>query len=276
MKHFLKVVLFSLLIIGFFAGFSNFGIPRIEPEPPPVEEKLDLSSMTMDSFIALGDRVFNGKGACTLCHNAVGGRAPMLDRIVTVTAERLADQRYQGSASDSESYILESLSEPSAYVVSGFGQAGTGDSVSPMPDAGGIGLSDAEIKAIIAYLQDLGGVEVTVAIPTDTEVQPEQQQEKPAAVAAAAPATPLTTAEAIIAKHACGACHKVADQVGQLGPDLTTIGAIRDKEYLRRSILDPNADVAEGFMANMMPPVYATQLYASELELLLDYLAELK
>ena len=62
MRQFLTVVAFALLTIGFFAGYSNYGIPQIEPAPPPSEEKLDLGSMTMESFIAVGDRIFNGKG----------------------------------------------------------------------------------------------------------------------------------------------------------------------------------------------------------------------
>jgi len=74
MRNLLKVILFSLLTIGFFAGFANFGIPRIEPAAPPTEEVVDLSTMTMDSFIALGDRVFNGKGTCMLCHTEVRRR----------------------------------------------------------------------------------------------------------------------------------------------------------------------------------------------------------
>ena len=275
MKNLLKVVLFSLLTIGFFAGFANYGIPLIEPAAPPKEEKLDLSAMTMDSFIELGDRIFNGKGTCTLCHNVVGGRAPMLDRVAVVAGERLQDSRYRGDAKDAESYIYESMLEPSAYVVAGFGKAGSGDSVSPMPDAsaGSIGLSDAEIKAVIAYLQELSGVEITVKIPTGVEQDVEKEKES---VVAATPSAPLTNVDEIISKHACGACHKVAEQVGQLGPDLSSIGAGRDREYLRRAILYPNADIAEGFMPNMMPGTYATQLYASELEVLVDYLAALK
>jgi mono/diheme cytochrome c family protein len=275
MKNLLKVILFSLLTIGFFAGFANYGIPRIEPAAPPKEEKLDLSAMTMESFIAVGDRIFNGKGTCTLCHNAVGGRAPMLDRVAVLAGERLKDSRYQGSAKDAESYIYESMVEPSAYVVAGFGKAGSSDSVSPMPNAaaGSIGLSDAEMQAVIAYLQELSGVEISVEIPAGTDEEVEKEQ---APVAAATPSAPLTKVDEIIAKHACGACHKVADQVGELGPNLTSIGASRDREYLRRAILDPNADVAEGFIPNMMPGTYANQLYASELEVLVDYLAGLK
>lgn len=275
MKNLLKVVLFSLLTIGFFAGFANYGIPRIEPAAPPKEEKLDLSAMTMDSFIALGDRIFNGKGTCTLCHNAVGGRAPMLDRVAVLAGKRLKDSRYQGDAKDAESYIYESMLEPSAYVVAGFGKAGSGDSVSPMPNAsaGSIGLSDAEMKAVIAYLQELSGVEITVVIPAGAEQEVEKEQ---APVTATTPSAPLTNVDEIIAKHACGACHKVAEQVGQIGPDLTSIGTSRDRDYLRRAILDPNADIAEGFMPNLMPTTYATQLYASEMEVLVDYLAGLK
>jgi len=48
--------------------------------------------------------------------------------------------------------------------VPGFGLAGTNDTVSPMPavQASAIGLSEIEIKAVVAYLQHLSGVEVTV------------------------------------------------------------------------------------------------------------------
>jgi putative heme-binding domain-containing protein len=75
---------------------------------------------------------------------------------------------------------------------------------------------------------------------------------------------------------ACAACHKVAGQGGEIGPDLAGIGARRDREYLRRAILNPAADVAEGFPPGIMPPNYGEQLYASELEMLVDYLAESK
>ena len=167
MKQFLAVIGFSLLTIAGFAGFSNFGIPSIEPAPPPVQEKIDLGAMTMDQFIALGDRTLNGKGTCKLCHNELG-RAPMLEQIITNTEERLADSRYEGEAEDLEAYLVESLVEPSAFVVAGFGKKGTNDAESPMPNVSGgsIGLSEAEVAAVVAYLQDQAGAEVTVEIPT--------------------------------------------------------------------------------------------------------------
>ena len=269
MINFIKVSIFSLLMVGGFWGFSNFGIPQIKPEPPPVEAKLDLGAMTMDQFIALGGKIYNGKGTCTLCHNAMG-RAPMLDKIGPVSAERLKDARYKGTAKTVEEYLKESLVKPSAFVVSGFGKAGTNDTESPMPDVtgGGIGLNEAELASVIAYLQDSGGAEVTVEIPA----MPAPGAEAPKAAEAA----PLKTAEEVIAKYTCGACHVVAGQTGALGPSLAKIGAGKNKEYLRQAILDPDAVVAKGFTAGMMPTTYGEQLKAKELEMLVNYLAGLK
>jgi cytochrome c oxidase subunit 2 len=130
---------------------------------------------------------------------------------------------------------------------------------------GGIDLSEAEISAVIAYLQDLGGAEVTVEIPTGTAVEDSRET-------VTAKAAPLGTAEEIVARYGCGACHKIAGQSGAVGPDLSSIGASRDSDYLRRAILDPNAEVAEGYPPNLMPATYGGQFYAQELELLVAYM----
>jgi len=271
MRTFLKVSVFALIVIALFAGFANFGVPRIEPALPPVEEVVDVGAMTMEDFTALGKRIFDGKGTCTLCHTAMGGRAPVLDDLSTVTSERLKDPRYQGEASDVESYLYESLVAPSAYVVAGFGKAGSSDSISPMPDVrgGGIGFSEAETLAVIAYLQDASGLDVTVTIPTEAEGGIEEESEEEAR-------EPFEDPEEIVEEFVCGACHKIGEEEGEMGPDLTQIGSIRNKEYLRRSILDPDADIAEGFEPEMMPTDYGEQMYAGELEMLVDYLAASK
>jgi cytochrome c551/c552 len=270
MINFLKVAVFSLLVVGGFWGFSNWGIPQIKPEPPPVEEKLDLGAMTMDQFVALGGKIYLGKGTCTLCHNAMG-RAPMLDKVAAAAAERLKDSRYKGTAKSVEEYLVESLVKPSAFVVAGFGKSGTNDTESPMPDVtgGGIGLNESELKAVIAYLQDSSGGEVTVEIPKmDAPAEP--------AGAAKAEEAVLKTPEAIVAKHGCGACHVIADQAGTIGPSLAKIGVTYKKDYLRQAILDPDAVVAKGYTAGMMPKTYGEQLKAVELEMLVNYLAGLK
>ena len=266
MINFLKVAVFSLLMVFGFWAFANFYIPQIKPAPPPVEEKLDLGAMTMDQFIALGGKIFNGKGTCTLCHNKMG-RAPMLSELGKHIPERLKDPRYKGTAKTAEEYLHESMTKPSAYVVAGFGKSGTNDTESPMPDitGGGIGLKLPELKAVQAYLLDFNGIENTVEIP---------KMEAPAAEGAAkVEEAPLKTAQEVIAKFGCGACHTVADQKGEIGPNLTKIGATKNKDYIRQSILDPDAVIAKGFPAGMMPKTFGEQMKAKELEMLVDYLA---
>jgi cytochrome c oxidase cbb3-type subunit 3 len=48
-------------------------------------------------------------------------------------------------------------------------------------------------------------------------------------------------------KGGCGQCHTVGARGGRLGPDLTEIGGRRSPAYLRTSMLNPEAEVPEGF-----------------------------
>jgi hypothetical protein len=268
-----KTTAFSLLAIVGFTAFSYFGIPQIEPAPPPKEEALDLGAISIGDFVALGGRLFEGKGTCTLCHNPVGARAPLLDKIAQVAEQRIVDPGYGGRATDFESYIYESMVEPSAYVVAGFGKTGTNDTESPMPDAsaGSISLSEVELRAVIAFLQDSSGLEITVELPTDTETVAEKE-----VVAVEGPRPPFLIPEEAIVEFSCGACHAIAGEEGDIGPNLTGIGALRDKDYLRRAILEPNVEITEGFESDLMPQDYGEQLYAQELEMLVNYMAGLK
>lgn len=265
MKNFTRVIIFSLLVIGVYALFATQYIPPITPAPPPKEEALDLGAMTMPQFVALGDKIFNGKGTCTLCHNPVVKRAPILDSVAGVANERMKDARYKGKAKNAAEYIEESMREPSAYVVAGFGVTGTNDTQSPMPviTAGAIGLNDVEVKAVVAYLLNLGGAEIPFEVPK----APAQEEKKE-------PAGPAKTGPEVVKKYGCGACHKIAGEQGAIGPDLTKIGAKRNVEYLRRAVLDPNADIAPGFPPGMMPQDYKDKMTAGELQLIVEYLVK--
>ena len=45
----------------------------------------------------------------------------------------------------------------------------------------------------------------------------------------------------------CVRCHRIGDQGGEVGPDLSAVGATRDREYLLESICLPDAAIAKGF-----------------------------
>jgi putative heme-binding domain-containing protein len=45
----------------------------------------------------------------------------------------------------------------------------------------------------------------------------------------------------------CARCHTIGVEGGVLGPDLSNIGASHQLDYLRRALLDPEADIPESF-----------------------------
>jgi quinoprotein glucose dehydrogenase len=50
----------------------------------------------------------------------------------------------------------------------------------------------------------------------------------------------------------CARCHKIRGIGGEVGPDLTGIGAREKREYLLESIVDPNRQIAKGFETVML------------------------
>jgi putative heme-binding domain-containing protein len=56
-----------------------------------------------------------------------------------------------------------------------------------------------------------------------------------------------TRGEQIYRQAGCAKCHTIGVEGGVLGPDLSNIGARRDRDYLRRALLDPEADIPESF-----------------------------
>lgn len=271
---FLRVTVFSLIVVFAYTLFANI-LPQVQSNPP-AEEVVDPGALDLAGQIAWGEKLFTGRGTCTLCHNNLG-RAPDLLALDLAAEfrERIADPRYGGEAKGLAgaeavaAYVRESLLEPSAFVVAGFGKKGTNDTVSPMPKVDGapISLSEVEINALTAFLQDRAGAEVTVPLPSEAAVAVAGEQEQAEG--------PAETAAAAIETYGCNACHDLEGSGADIGPNLVGIGARLDRVALRRAIVDPNAEIADGFEADMMPQDYAEQMRVSELELLVDYLVEL-
>ncbi|MCK4846148.1 MAG: c-type cytochrome [Deltaproteobacteria bacterium] len=150
----LKVVIFSVCVVLLYTAYVELHVPRIEPSPPPVIN-MPGSNTTEDlreDLMTLGKRIYHGRGACALCHDGSGGRAPSLKDIFNVAALRINDSAYRGSAKDARAYIRESMLRPSVYVVEGFALKGE---PSPMksvtlPPAE---LTEREVRAVVDYIE---------------------------------------------------------------------------------------------------------------------------
>ena len=58
-----------------------------------------------------------------------------------------------------------------------------------------------------------------------------------------------------------------------MGPNLDDELADKDEAFIRESIVDPNAEVAGGFTAGIMPLDYEQTLEPAEIDALVEYLA---
>jgi cytochrome c oxidase subunit II len=81
--------------------------------------------------------------------------------------------------------------------------------------------------------------------------------------------------EELFTSNGCAGCHtlKAAGATAKVGPDLGKLGDV-DAAFIRRSIVDPNADVTKGYDPNIMPQDFGDKLSKEELDALVKYLLE--
>ena len=151
MRTFLKVFAFNVVIIAFFLYVGN-SIPQLRQDPPT--ELVLAADAPVEDFVKAGQDIFYGKGTCALCHEIgkKGERCPDLAGAGERADARIKEANYKGKAANGAEYLVESLHEPTIYVVEGYQPS--------MPPIGRQ-LSDLEMVALVAFLQSQGG-EVTV------------------------------------------------------------------------------------------------------------------
>lgn len=265
----LKIVATVLLTIGVYTLVANV-IPQVESEVP---EDVEIGSdVTAAELADLGEEIYQGAGGCQACHGA-GTRAPQL---LGEIGARCGD-RVEGMGC--KEYLHESMVDPNAYVVEGFQPI--------MPDMSAQ-LSGEQIWAVVAFLQSQGG-EVTVT-PDDLEGAGADGGEdagsggadaEGSGDGAAAPGSGDDAgATALFTEYGCTACHQVGGEGGQAAPSVEAIQAQElSPEYVRRSILEPDADTASGYdqdwsaFAGTMPANFDERLSEEELETLVDYMS---
>ncbi len=81
--------------------------------------------------------------------------------------------------------------------------------------------------------------------------------------------------ETFVGDGTCGACHTLAEAgtTGTTGPDLDRVLPGQSEDQIRTDIVDPNARIAPGYSANIMPPTFGQTLSQQQLDGLVAYLA---
>lgn len=252
------------VVIGtvlFYTLIANT-IPQIESEVP--EELSFTGDVTPDQLIEAGQQLYEGAGGCTACHG-LGTRAPNLlagqGSLGPIGAR--CGQRIEGV--DCKTYLYQSMTDPNAYVVEEF---------QPIMTDMRRTLSNEQIWALVAYLQSQGG-EVMVTAADIQETAEEAPGGTPAPGGAAA-GTATTDPIALFEEFGCLACHKLGEQGQVVGPPFDGIGARLDTESIRRSILDPAAEVTPGYeqLAGVMPRDFGRRMTAAQLEAIAQFLAQ--
>ncbi len=267
-----RVTLFGLAVIAAYSLYAN-SIPQIESRPPE-ELTVEAGALGPEALAQAGERIFFGKGTCSVCHtiHQAGGRGPDLMGVSARAATRKPGM--SGTA-----YLVESLVNPTAFVVPGY------PPIMPPATRPPVGLNRTELLAVIAYLQSLGG-QVTVREadlpPAGAEAPAGGTGPAPVpAVAAAAPpvlggpAGDPAAGQAVFMARGCVACHAVGGAGGTLGPDLSTIGSRRDPAAIAAKVLNPRAEPVAGFPP-IMPDNFSSQLTVKELTDLVAYLGRQK
>jgi cytochrome c oxidase subunit 2 len=79
----------------------------------------------------------------------------------------------------------------------------------------------------------------------------------------------------VFTEQGCGGCHALADAgtAGTTGPALDESLQNASADEIREAIVDPNAEIVEGYQPNIMPP-YRDRIPAEQLDALVDYLEE--
>lgn len=150
----LKIAALTVATTGFYTYVGQL-VPQKEVLPPEAPTEL-AADLTTEEMVEIGRQIVEGRGLCLTCHT-IGQQVPNARFPDLAGIAGRAGERVPGlPALD---YMAQSLYEPETFIVPGF--------VGGMPPINRppVGLTDEEIRTVIAYLQTLGG-EATMTMDT--------------------------------------------------------------------------------------------------------------
>jgi mono/diheme cytochrome c family protein len=146
------------------------------------------------------------------------------------------------------------------------------------------GLVPFILVTAILTIAMLGAVEVFAKEEhPETEAPGETTPEPPPPPTTTTTGTTTTTEQppgsaaagrAVFTSAGCGGCHTFAPAgaSGSVGPDLDEALQGKDAEFIRQSIVDPNAEITQGFSAGVMPQNFGQELSPKQLDDLVAFL----
>lgn len=208
-----------------------------------------------------GELVFWGPGKCHTCH-AIGTRGrsvrgPNLGasadgEAMMVRAERRARERSAalGRPVSATEYLVESLVDPGAHLVPGFKDE------MPIVYRPPIQLDPDELTSVLLYLQSLGGRPDPAAIELPPEVRRSGRSRQEVV-----PWEPYIEGDSARGRSLffdpegparCADCHRVGEEGGEIGPELTGVAGTRTLKAIVESLLRPSASIPRGYETELV------------------------
>lgn len=221
--------------------------------------------------IEVGAKLFETN--CSGCHGPQGegipGLCPPLNDAYFFT-DRLTEVGWSGALDD---YIVSTVSSGRMTSTRPDQYAGQGRPAMPAwSEQYGGPLREDQIRSIAAFVMnwEATAVEgVTLEAPPTPTLAPEQVDD------------PVARGQRVYLDNGCGGCHTIEGlSAGVVGPPLTLIGDVATtridgysaEDYIRESILHPNAFVVEGFPENVMPQTFGETIAEPALDDLITFL----
>lgn len=225
-----------------------------EPElVTPLEPAVGTGEMSDAELVALGEKTFASN--CAGCHGAEDATGPAFPGMAARAAERV-------EGLSAEEYLTQSIREPGAFVVEGFG-------------AMSVSLSDDNlVQGLVAYILAESGEDDSMAAAEPT-AEPEPTEEPTEPTAEPEPVIDAELGETLFASN-CAACHRAEDGVGPAFTGMADRAAERvegqtAEDYLIEAIVKPGVYVVDGF-ENIMSSNYGEQFTDADLRSIVAYI----
>ncbi len=243
-----KVSFFTVFLIGLFI-WSGDGITRISGEGASAALGEGLS-------VENGEQIFWGPGKCSTCHS-IGNRGssvrgPDLGQSavgpeIAIRAVERANERSAalGQELTATGYLIESIADPSAFVVDGFKDE------MPKVYEPPISLGPDQIGSVILYLQSQGGAPDPSAVVLPPEIRAAARR-----TSNVEPWAPYMDGDTVAGRELffdlegqaiCAKCHLIDGEGGDVGPDLTSVAGTRTAQFIVEAILQPSNEIAGGY-----------------------------